>query len=30
MLGGENCRSDYKIAVYILVGGGWWTKPYWA
>lgn len=22
--------SDYRIAVYILVRGGWWTKPYWA
>jgi hypothetical protein len=19
--------SDYKVAVYIRVGGGWWTKP---
>ena len=22
--------ADYKIAVDIFVGGGWWTKPYWA
>lgn len=22
--------ADYKIAAYIYVGGGWWTKPYWA
>jgi exo-beta-1,3-glucanase (GH17 family) len=21
--------SDYRVAVYIRVGGGWWTKPYW-
>lgn len=21
---------DYRIAAYINVGGGWWTKPYWA
>lgn len=21
--------DDYRIAVYIYVGGGWWTKPYW-
>jgi len=21
--------ADYRIAVYIKVGGGWWTKPYW-
>ena len=21
--------AEYKIAVYIYVGGGWWTKPYW-
>lgn len=21
--------SDYKVAVYIKVSGGWWTKPYW-
>jgi exo-beta-1,3-glucanase (GH17 family) len=21
--------SDYSVAVYIKVGGGWWTKPYW-
>ncbi|MCU0679333.1 MAG: glycosyl hydrolase family 17 protein [Planctomycetes bacterium] len=22
--------SQYGVAVYIKVGGGWWTKPYWA
>lgn len=22
--------SDYRVAVYIKVGNGWWTKPYWA
>lgn len=22
--------TDYKVAVYIKVGGGWWTKPYWS
>ena len=22
--------SDYGVAVYILVRGGWWTKPYWS
>lgn len=22
--------SDYKVAVYINVNGGWWTKPYWS
>jgi len=22
--------ADYKVAVYINVGGGWWTKPYFA
>lgn len=22
--------SDYKVAVYIFVGKGWWTKPTWA
>jgi len=21
--------EDYRVAVYIRVGGGWWTKPYW-
>lgn len=21
--------DDYRIAVYIYVNGGWWTKPYW-
>lgn len=21
--------ADYKVAVYIKVGGGWWTKPMW-
>lgn len=21
--------ADYRIAVYIKVGSGWWTKPYW-
>lgn len=21
--------SDYRVAVYIKVRGGWWTKPYW-
>jgi len=21
--------SDYSVAIYIKVGGGWWTKPYW-
>lgn len=21
---------DYRVAVYIKVGGGWWTKPYWS
>ena len=21
--------ADYKVAVYIYVSGGWWTKPYW-
>jgi hypothetical protein len=26
----EGSPVNYKIAVYILVGGGWWTKPYWA
>ncbi len=26
----EGSPANYKIAVYILVGGGWWTKPYWA
>ncbi len=22
--------GDYKVAVYIHVGSGWWTKPYWS
>jgi len=22
--------ADYRVAVYIRVAGGWWTKPYWA
>lgn len=22
--------ADYKVAVYIRVRGGWWTKPYWS
>lgn len=22
--------NNYKIAVYIYVNGGWWTKPYWS
>jgi len=26
----EGSPANYKSAVYILVGGGWWTKPYWA
>lgn len=21
--------SDYRVAVFIKVGSGWWTKPYW-
>jgi hypothetical protein len=21
--------ADYKVAVYIRVGSGWWTKPFW-
>jgi hypothetical protein len=24
------CPGDYKVAVYIKVRGGWWTKPYWS
>jgi len=22
--------KDYRVAVYIYVGSGWWTKPYWS
>lgn len=26
----SNCNpKDYAVAVYIRVGNGWWTKPYW-
>jgi len=26
---GNVTPADYKVAVYIKVGGFWWTKPYW-
>jgi hypothetical protein len=31
-LTGQVCHvwpDEHRVAVYIYVGGGWWTKPYW-
>lgn len=27
---GKAAPSAHRVAVYIKVGGGWWTKPYWS